>query len=74
MTEEEFWAIMAPVPAPLPVFYRLYHDEKGYPLFFSMEDLPGNYIEIDGETFASAPSNIRVVNGVMSEIPGKAVR
>lgn len=63
MTEEEFWAALAPQePAPPPV-YRLYHDDKGNPLFFSMEEVPGTYIEIDRETFISAPAQIKVVNG-----------
>lgn len=72
MNEQEFWSIMtAPVPAVAPIFYRLYHDSVGNPLFFSMEDLPGNYIEIDRETYINSPLNIRVVDGKVKimEVP-----
>ena len=65
MTEEEFWSALAPVAAPTPAVYRLYYDEQGNPLFYSPEELPGNYIEIDQLTFASSPTNIKVVNGKM---------
>ena len=63
MTEEEFWAALAPLPKPKPLVYRLYYDNTGLPLFYSMEDLPGEYIEIDRATFGNSPVNIKVVNG-----------
>ena len=67
MTEEEFWAALAPLPPRTdPPVYRLYCDDQGYPLFYSMEVLPGNYIELDAETWHSA--NIAQV------VDGKIVR
>ena len=62
MTPEEFWDILHSAPEPKPVFWRLYYNEQGLPVCYSMEDLPGNYIEIDAETFALAPANVRVVD------------
>ena len=63
MTEQEFWAALAPVePLPEPV-YLLYHDDDGNPLFYSMERVPGNYIEIDRETYHQAPRYVRVRDG-----------
>jgi hypothetical protein len=62
MTEEEFWAALQPIEEK-KVFYRLYYNEQGFPLYFSQEDLPGNYIEIDRETFVNPPKFIRVMDG-----------
>ena len=62
MTPEEFWSILHSMPEPLPVFWRLYYNDQGQPVCYSMEDLPGNYIDIDAETFGLAPANVRVVD------------
>ena len=62
MTEAEFWAALAPV-APPKVIFRLYYDADGLPLFYSMQDEPGNYIEIDQELFSNPPTYVRVVDG-----------
>lgn len=64
MTEEEFLAIFADQPsAPPPLEYRLYYDDNGYPLFYSTEQLPGNYIVVDRDMFIGGPKHIRVHDG-----------
>lgn len=62
MTPEEFWAILHDVPAPSPIFYRAYYNEQGWVETYTMEDLPGNYIDIDQQTYVLSP-RARVVNG-----------
>ena len=62
----DFWAEVEKLLNPLSepnIFYRLYYDEDGNVLFYSMEDHPGNYIDIDVETFRASESRVRVING-----------
>lgn len=67
MTEEEFLQIWSnPVP-PRPVFYRAYYNEQGWVETYTMEDLPGNYIEIDQSTYTLAP-RARVINGKLTVV------
>ena len=63
MNPEEFWAILHAMPEPPPVSYRLYYNAAGEPITYSMEHLPGTYIEVDADTFARTPSNVRVRDG-----------
>ena len=65
MTDQEFWQALAPGAEPDPPFFRLYHDAQGWPLFYSMQNEPGNYISIDRETYQNPPKHVRVVDGTL---------
>lgn len=66
----DFWANFS-WPEPKPVFFRLYYDTKGDPVAYSMEDLPGNYIEITADQYVQADVHVRVVNGRI--VPNKKI-
>ena len=73
-TTENFWAAWGwPQESPKPAFYRLYYDDQGYLLFYSMENVPGNYIEIDHETFSAGSPRVRVVDGQLLHIKTNAI-
>lgn len=74
MDAEEFWSILHAMPDPLPVSFRLYYNEAGKPITYSMEQLPGTYIEVDAETYALAPFNVRVRNGRLIELKSTVQR
>lgn len=63
----EIQQIMKSIPEPQPVTHRLYHDDQGKPLFYSMEYLPGSYIEIDQATFVRSSPWVRVTQGRLQE-------
>jgi hypothetical protein len=68
LTEETFWQILQATPEFKPIFYRLYYDDTGAPIIYSMEELPGNYIEVDQQTYVLAPFNVRVVDGKLTYV------
>lgn len=65
LTLEEFWSIMTAPIEKKPIFYRLYYNDDGTPICYSMEDLPHNYIELTPEEYNLSPPNVRVVDGKM---------
>ena len=71
MTPEQLQQLFQAIPDPSPPFYRLYHNANGIPLFYSMADEPGTYIEIDQETYARNASNVRVRDGRLVEVTWK---
>lgn len=71
MTPEEFFSVI--YQPPVPVFYRLYHDEQGRALFYSMEDVPGTYIEIDQADYIRSSMRVRVTQGRLMHIAWKTV-
>lgn len=62
MTPDEFFGAVENMTKPQSVTYRLYY-EGDRPLFYSMEDAPGTYIEITQEQYAQSNSNVRVRDG-----------
>ena len=72
-TTKNFWQAWNDwQPTEHALTYRLYHDDEGYPLFYTMEDLPGAYIEIDQVAFAKSSVHVRVVNGQLVYIDRSA--
>lgn len=48
-------------PEPTTPTYRLYYHDDGRPKCYSMDSLPDKYIEVDVDTFALRPWNVRVI-------------
>jgi len=75
MTNEEifreFWKNHQWVE-PKPVSYRLYYNEQGLPVEYSMQDNPGAWLELTPEQFAMADMRVRVVDGVLTLPPPPA--
>ena len=74
MNAEEFWSILHAMPEPQPVSWRLYYNEAGEPTTYSMEHLPGTYIDVDAETHARASFNVRVQDGRLIELKPAVTR
>lgn len=64
-TTQNFWSALQQFdwPEAEPVIYRLYHDDQGQPLFYSMESFPGTYIEVDQATYIRGSHQVRVKDG-----------
>lgn len=70
LTTENFWAVFNNLTPfePMVVFWRLYHDDRGRPLFYSQEDLEGNYIDVTPEQYQRANMRVKVRDGQLIEL------
>ena len=68
MTPEQLQQLFQDIPESPQTFYRLYHDDQGLPLFYSMTNEPGTYIEISQEDYNRNASNVRVRNGKLVQV------
>lgn len=64
---QQMWSQVEIQPQPVPV-YRLYHDDQGNPLFYSMDPLPGKYIEITREEFVKSSGHVKVVDNKLVDL------
>jgi hypothetical protein len=70
-TTENFWKAFNswnPEP-PKPPSFRLYYNELGDPIVYTMEELQGQYIEVDRETYLNSLMNVKVRDGKLIIIP-----
>ena len=63
ITAAQLLTMLQNIPQTPTVFYRLYHDDQGRPLFYSMEDLPGQYISVDKTVYEQGRYDFKIVNG-----------
>lgn len=69
-TNDNFWLALQqhrPVES-VELLYRLYYDDLGNPLFYSMDALPGNYIDVTPEIFRAGPANVKIIDGQLTII------
>ena len=70
-TTQNFWRAWNSFqwPDPKPVSYRCYYRDDGTVDFYTMDDLPGSYVEVSKEIYIASPYNARVEKGVFRLIP-----
>ena len=68
MTPEGLQKLFCDAPEPQAPFFRLYHDTAGVPLFYSMADEPGTYIELTSEEYHRSSANVRVRDGKLVKV------
>ncbi len=59
---------------PPVVFWRLYYDEGGAPLFYTQEDKPGNYIDVTPEQYQRASMHVKVTDSKLIELTTKRTK
>ncbi len=64
---EALAAARADYQPPAQILHRLYYDDRGHPLFYSREDLPGKYIDVTPAQFMIGSMRVRVRDGKLVE-------
>ena len=64
---EDFWKTYV-WPDDKPIFYRLYYNDQGVPVSYSMEHMAGKYVDITPEQFAASDPHVRVKNGKLIKL------
>ena len=63
---DAFWQAASEfVHSETTVEYRLYYDDQGIPLYYSCEQLPGNYLVVSAEVYAQGRYDCKIVNGTI---------
>ena len=75
-TTENFWQVWNNLPPwqPPEVFWRLYYDDAGDPLFYSQTQCSGNYIDVTPEQYRLASMQVKVRHGKLIELNKNSVR
>ena len=60
-------------PVKQKIEFRLYYDADNKPLYYSMEDSEGDYIEITKEEFAECRYDIVIKDGKIKKVSGAPV-
>lgn len=61
---DSFWQAAAEfISDKVEVEYRLYYDEQGMPLYYTCDQLPGNFVAVSAEVYAQGRYDCKVVNG-----------
>ncbi len=70
-TTENFLKVMAEFewPESKPATYRLYYNNDGTLKCYTMDDLPGKYIEVDRETYVAHLWNVKVIDEKLHIVP-----
>jgi hypothetical protein len=72
-TTENFWQAWNNMvwPDAQPISLRLYYNADGTPELYTMENLPGDYIEVDAETYALRSFGVRVIDQQLVHVQPK---
>ena len=74
-TTKNFWEVFSNLEPYTPpvIFWRLYYNDQGFPLFYTQEDKLGNYIDVTPEQYRDANMRVRVRNGQLIELKSNPV-